>query len=96
MAQRQIRNKIHFGQSLNPLDDYGGVSAVNDDGNLQSLIDKVGKLSSFWKNGKADGDLIKYIPNLVPVTRQDVIKGIEPRQAYAAETYVDKKRLTSQ
>ena len=93
MAQRQIRNKIHFGQSLNPLDDYGGVSSVNDDGNLQSLIDKVGKLSSFWKNGKADGDLIKYIPNLVPVTRQDVIKGIEPREAYAAETYVDKRTI---
>ena len=93
MAQRQIQNKIHFGQSLNPLDDYAGVSSVNDDGNLQSLIDKVGKLSSFWQSGKADGDLIRYIPNLVPVTRQDVIKGIEPMQAYAKETYVDKKTI---
>ena len=93
MAQRQIQNKIHFGQTLNPLDDYAGVSSVNDDGNLQSLIDKVGKLSSFWQSGKADGDLIRYIPNLVPVTRQDVIKGIEPREAYAAETYVDKRTI---
>ena len=93
MAQRQIGNKIQFGQTLNPLEDYAGVSSVNDDGNLQTLIDKVGKLSSFWKTGKADADLIRYIPNIVPVTRQDVIKGIEPRQAYASETYVDKRTI---
>ena len=93
MAQAEIQNKIHFGQSLNPLDDFAGVSSVNDDGNLQSLINKVGKLSSFWRSGKADGDLIRYIPNLTPVVRQDVIKGIEPMECYAKETYVDKRTI---
>ena len=68
MAQKQIKNRIEFGQNLNPLDDYAGVPAINDDGNLQTLIDKVGKIGKFWKTGKEDGDLIRYLPNLLPVT----------------------------
>ena len=91
MSQRPIKNRVEFGQHLNPLDDYAGVSSINDDGNLQTLIDKVGKVSTFWKTGKADGDLTRYLPNILPVTRQNVIKGIDPRQAYASETYTDKK-----
>ena len=61
MAQKSIRNRIEFGQNLNPLDDYAGVPAINDDGNLQTLIDKVDKVGKFWKTGKADGDLVRYI-----------------------------------
>ena len=67
MAQKQIKNRIEFGQNLNPLDDYAGIPAINDDGNLQTLIDKVGKIGKLWKTGKADGDLIRYLPNLLPV-----------------------------
>ena len=43
MSQKPIKNRAEFGQHLNPLDDYAGVSSINDDGNLQTLIDKVGK-----------------------------------------------------
>ena len=93
MAQKPIKNRIESGQNLNPLDDYAGVPAINGDGNLQTLIDKVDKVSNFWKTGKADGDLIRYIPNVLPVTRQNLIAGIDPRQAYASETYTDKKNL---
>ena len=45
MAQKPITNRIEFGQNLNPLNDYAGVPAINDDGNLQTLIDKVGKVN---------------------------------------------------
>ena len=94
MAQKPTQNRIEFGQNLNPLDDYAGVPAINDDGNLQTLIDKVDKVSKFWKTGKADSDLIRYIPNVLPITRQNLIDGIDPRlmQAYASETYTDKKK----
>ena len=34
---------------------------------------------------------IRYIPNILPVTRQNLITGTEPRQAYAKDTYIDKK-----
>ena len=90
MAQKSIQNRTEFGKNLNPLDDYAGVPAINDDGNLQTLIDKVDK---FWKTGKADDDLVRYIPNILPVTRQNLIAGIDPRQAHASETYTDKKNL---
>ena len=93
MAQKPIQNRIEFGQSLNPLDDYAGVPAINDDGNLQTLIDNVDKVSKFWKTGEADSDLIRYILNVLPVTRQNLIAGIDPRQAYATATYNDKKNL---
>ena len=45
MAQKPIQNRIEFGQNLNPSDDYAGVPAINDDGNLQTLIGKVDKVS---------------------------------------------------
>ena len=93
MAQKPISNRIEFGQNLNPLRDYAGVPSVNDDGNLQTIIDKVDKVSKFWKTGRADGDLVRYIPNILPVTRQNLINGIDQRQAYAADTYTDKKNL---
>ena len=67
--------------------------AINDDGNLPTLIDKVDKVGKFWKTGKADGDLVRYIPNVLTVTRQNLIAGIDPRQAHASETYTDKKSL---
>ena len=92
MAQKPITNRIEFGQNLNPLNGYAGVPAINDDGNLQTLIDKVDKVSKFWKTGKADADLVRYLPNILPVTRQNLIAGIDPRQAYASETYTDKKK----
>ena len=93
MVQKSIQNRIELGKNLNPLDDYAGVPAINDDGNLQTLIDKVDKVGKFWKTGKADGDLVRYIPNILPVTRQNLIAGIDPRQAHASETYTDKKSL---
>ena len=96
MAQKPITNRIEFAQNLNPMNDYAGVPAINDDGNLQTLIDKVDKVSKFWKTGKADADLVRYLPNILPVTRQNLIGGIDPRQAYASETYTDKKVLILQ
>ena len=58
---------------------------------MQTLINKVDKVGQFWKTGKADGDLVRYLPNILPVTRQNLISGIDPRQVYATETYTDKK-----
>ena len=91
--QKNIGNKVHFGQKLNPVDDYRGVSSVNTDGNLQTLFSKVDKVGKLWKSGTADGDLVRYIPNILPVTRQNQITGVQPRQAYASDTYTDKKKL---
>ena len=47
--QKQITNKIQFGQKLNPLDIYGGVPSIDDNRNLQSLFSKVDKAGTFGK-----------------------------------------------
>ena len=43
--------------------------------------------------GKADRDLARYSPNILPVTRQAQIAGELTQKAYASITYTDKKRL---
>ena len=90
MAQKPIQNRIEFGQNLNPLDDYAGVPAINDDANLQTLIDKVDKVSKFWKTGKADSDLIRYIPNVLPVTRQNLLVLIYDKLMQVKPTLIKK------
>ena len=88
-----ISNKIQLGNTLNPLDDYAGVPSVNDEGTLENLISKVGKAQGLMSAGKADRDLARYFPNILPVTRQAQIPGEVPRKAYASVTYTDKKQL---
>ena len=91
--QKAISNKIQLGDTLNPLDDYAGVPSINDEGTLENLIGKVDKVRGFLKTGKADGDLSRYFPNILPITRQSQIAGELPRNAYASVTYSVKKQL---
>ena len=89
--QRNISNKIQLGNILNSLQDYGGVHAIDDEGNLENLYSKVDKIGAFWKTGKADEDLSRYIRSILPVTRQNQIAGTIPRKAFASVTYSGKK-----
>ena len=73
--QKDISNKIQLGETLNPLHDYGGVPSINDEGTLENLITKVDKVQGFIKTGKGDGDLSRYFPNILPITRQVRIAG---------------------
>ena len=91
--QRNISNKIHLSNTLNPLQDYGGFRAVDGKGNLENLYSKVDKIGALWKTGKADEDLSIYIPNILPVTRQNRIVETIPRKKFASLTYSDKKNL---
>ena len=91
--QRNISNKIQLGDTLNPLQDYRNILAVGDERNLENLYSEVDKIRAFWKTGKADEDLSRYIPNILPVTRQNQIVGTIPRKAFASVTYSGKKIL---
>ena len=42
--QKAISNKIQLRDTFNPLDDYGGVPSINDEGTLENLIGKVDKV----------------------------------------------------
>ena len=50
--QKAISNKIQLWETLNPLDDYGGVSSINDERTLENVIGKVDKARSFIKTAK--------------------------------------------
>ena len=89
--QKAISDKIQLGETLNPARDYGGVSSINDEGTLENLLSKVDKVQSFIGKGKADGDLSRYYPNILPITRQSQIASKLSRKAYASVTYSDKK-----
>ena len=65
--QKAISNKIQLGETLNCLDDYGGVPSINDEGTLENLIGKVDKVRSFMKTDKAEGDLSRYFPDILPI-----------------------------
>ena len=91
--QRNISNKIQLDDTLNPKLDYGGVPAIDSEGTLENFYGKVDKVDTFWKTGKADEDLARYIPNLLPVTRQNQVAGTHLRKAFASVTYSDKKNL---
>ena len=91
--QRRISNKIQLGDTLNPALDYSGVPAVDDEANLESIYEKIYKIGGLLKSGKADESLARYIPNLLPVTRQNQLADTNPRKAFASITYSDKKNL---
>ena len=93
--QKAISDKIQLGETLNPLNDYGGVPSINDEGTLENLIGKVDEVRGFLATGKGDGDLSRYYPNILPITRQAQIAGELPRKSYAIITYSDKKQFES-
>ena len=59
----------------------------------ENLITKVDKVCVLVATGKADGDLLRYYSDILPITRQSQIAGELPRKAYASVTYSDKKLL---
>ena len=88
--QRPISNKIQLGDTSNPEKDYGGGPSIDDEEKLENLTGKVDKVGGFWKTGKVDGDLARYLPNILPVARQNQVAGQLPKKAYARVTYSDK------
>ena len=75
--QKAISDKIQLGQTLNPLKDYSGIPSVNNEGTLENLIGKVDKVTGFVATGKADGDLSRYYPNILPITIKSLANCIE-------------------
>ena len=91
--QVPISNIIQLGDTLNSLKDYSGVPSIYDKGTLESIYQKVDKVTDFMKIGKGDGNLSRYFPNFLPVSRQSQIAGELPRKAYASVTCTNKKQL---
>ena len=91
--QVPISNNIQLGDTPNSLKDYSGVPSINDKETLENLYEKVDKVTDFMKTGKGDGNLSRYFPNILPVSRQSQIAGELPRRVYVSVTYTNKKQF---
>ena len=91
--QREIGDKIQLGDTLNPLNDASAVPAIDSTSNLKDIFGKIDKLGDLWDRGKADANLIRYLPGGGEVSRQGKIFNIVPKKAYASLAYTDKKTL---
>ena len=90
--EKDISDKLKLGETLNPLNDYEGVSSINDEGTLENVIGKVDKVRGFVATGKADDALSRYYPSILPITRQAQIAGELPRKSYESIIYSDKNQ----
>ena len=91
--RKAISNKIQLAETLNPLKDYAGVPAINDERTLENVFQKVDKVGDFLEKGKSNGDLSRYFLNVLPVSREAQITGELPRKYYASIRYSNKKHL---
>ena len=75
--QQNISNKIQLGNILNPyrIMEASLLLTMREIWKIYSKVDEIG---AFWKTGKADEDLSRYIPNILPVMRQNQIVGTIP------------------
>ena len=79
--------------SLNPIKvkDAVGVSAVDYSADFDNLYKKSENFENVYKTGKANGELIRYLPGLVKPCYQGQLKGTTERKAFADDTYKDLK-----
>ena len=54
-------NFNQLGSNLNPLKDATGVAAIDYSANIDNLIGKLDKLTTWYDTGHMDKDVIKYI-----------------------------------
>ena len=79
--------------SLNPIKvkDAVGVSAVDYSADFDNLYKKSENFENVYKTGKANGEVIRYLPGLVKPFSQGQLKGTTERKAFADDTYKDLK-----
>ena len=91
--QTEIGNKIHLGDTLNPLNDVSAVPTIDNTSILRDVLGKIDKLEDLLDRGNADTILIRYFSGSSEVLKQEKIFNIVPKKAYALSTYTDKKTL---
>ena len=77
------RNKQQnsVGWNSKPIKQRFSSLAINNRYNLKDVFAKVDKLAHLWYKGPADASLIRHIPDLSNVSRQEKIFNILPKTA---------------
>ena len=95
--QREIRDRIFLGETLNPYDDTRSSTAIDRiASNYNDAKEKVQKIRDLTGNGKYDENLTKYIPGLLELAFQGMIEDVDTNEKSAHPSYKDKEQLDFQ
>ena len=95
--QREISNKVFLGNNLSPYDDASRSSAIDRTAsNYNDAKGKVQKITELIKTGRYDKDIAKYIPDLLELKFQDMLKDIDTREKSAHPSNNDMEQLDFQ
>ena len=75
--------------SLNPLNGSMGVSAIDYSADFDNLFKKIEKIKNIFETGRANGNLVRYIPGLAKPIYQGQIDSTIEKRAYAEDSYRD-------
>ena len=66
--QREISNKVQLRENLNPLKDISKGPSIDNTVDIKDVFGNVDKSTTLSGEGKADINLIRYIPGLALVS----------------------------
>ena len=72
--------RVKLGENLNRLDDATGIDAVDFSADIDNLLTKLDKLTDLYDSGKADADILRYIPGMSKIMYQGQIDWIERKK----------------
>ena len=95
--QREISNKIFFGQTVSYFDDIGNSSAIGRTAsNYTDAKEKIRKIRELISTGKYDADIANYIPGILEMKSQGMPEDIDTREKVAYPSYKDMEELDFQ
>ena len=95
--QREISNKFFLGNTVSPYDDVGRLSAIDRTAsNYNDAKEKVQKIIELISTERSDEDIVKYIPGLLGLKFQGMLKDIDTREKVAHSSYTDMEQLDFQ
>ena len=84
MMQREISNKVFLGNTVSPYDDAGRLPPIDRTAsNYNDPKEKVKKITQLISTGRFDEDFAKYIPILLELKFQGILKDIDTREKVA-------------
>ena len=95
--QREISDKIFLGQTVSSFDDIGNSSAIDRIASFYTgAKEKVRKIIELISTGKYDSDITKYIPGILEMKFQGMLKDIDTREKVARSSYKEMEELDFQ
>ena len=95
--QRKIGTKIELVKTVSPFDSIGASSAIERTAsNYLNAGEKVRKIRNLIEAGTYDADIARYIPGILELVFQSMLKDIDTKEQPAHSSYRDMENLDFQ